>query len=75
MICLTRFALRIKRCLIIKENTLLRPLADALSTHPPSKERVAQMQSMESKVAVQKNAVVSSSQFERMQTIIKQKYS
>lgn len=44
----------------------LGPIADALSTHPPSQERVQQMNKMEAQTSASKNAVVSSKRFEQI---------
>jgi predicted Zn-dependent protease len=48
---------------------LLSGLADAMSTHPPSAERVKQMQEMSAATALAKNAVMSSKDFDRVKKI------
>ena len=48
-----------------KGSPLLAPLADAMSTHPPSKERVTQMQEMQSEAKNSRNAITSTKKFER----------
>jgi len=47
-------------------NKVLSGLADALSTHPPSDERVAQMREMAAQSARKSDATVSTSSFDRM---------
>lgn len=47
-------------------------LSDALSTHPPSKERVRQMRQMASEVPRDKSARVSSRSFQKMRTLSSQ---
>jgi len=42
---------------------LLNSLQDALSTHPPSRERVAQMQQMKNEVPLVSGSIISSSEF------------
>ncbi len=46
-------------------------IADAMSTHPPSRERVVQMRQMQQEVKNRKNALVSSTEFERLQKRLK----
>ncbi|MCO5143289.1 MAG: M48 family metalloprotease [Oligoflexia bacterium] len=48
---------------------LLSGLSDALSTHPPSVERVQQMNQMASHDPAKKNAIVSTKNFDRMKAI------
>lgn len=52
---------------------LMKKMADALSTHPPSQERVAQMKSMAASVPRRSYDVVSTEEFKRMKQKI-QKY-
>lgn len=47
-------------------------ISDAMSTHPPSQERVDQMNEMVLKSVPQKNAVVSTLEFERIQKKVRQ---
>lgn len=56
------------------DNQLLASFSDAMSTHPPSKERVSQMKDMSNKSAKQSKAVVSSNRFESVKKTIEQKY-
>lgn len=51
------------------QNSLLAPLTDAMSTHPPSEERVAQMKQMAREASVGAGKV-SSSQFEKIKKIL-----
>lgn len=51
-------------------NKLLASLADAMSTHPPSEERVRQMNQMANKSALTSNAIVSTKQFDLMRSKI-----
>jgi len=51
---------------------LLTSVTDAMSTHPPSRERVAQMNQMEVETPAQKNAVVSSKDFDRVRRSAKE---
>ena len=50
-------------------NKLLASLADAMSTHPPSEERVKQMKEMAASAPLKTGAMVNSSDFEKMQAI------
>ncbi len=47
-------------------NAILTSLSDALSTHPPSKERVNQMNKMVEEEKANPNAIISSNDFDRM---------
>ena len=49
---------------------MLASFADALSTHPPSEERVAQMNQMASQAPRVKGQVVSSKQFDKAKRIL-----
>lgn len=49
-----------------KSTPLLAGLNDALSTHPPSKERVSQMNEMAAQTPVSAKAVVNTKEFDRM---------
>lgn len=51
-------------------NQMLASLTDAMSTHPPSEERVKQMKQMASADNFRPSSVVSSKQFEKMQKIV-----
>jgi predicted Zn-dependent protease len=51
-----------------KEN-LISELSDAMSTHPPSIERVNQMKEMSSKSEILKSATISSKEFEKIRKI------
>jgi predicted Zn-dependent protease len=51
---------------------LLSGLSDALSTHPPSQERVNQMNEMAAHAPKSKSAIVSSKEFEKMKKIAQQ---
>ncbi|MEW6057281.1 MAG: M48 family metalloprotease [Bdellovibrionota bacterium] len=51
---------------------VLSSIVDAMSTHPPSKERVAQMQQMAGEARQPSNAKVSSKSFEKAKTLAKQ---
>ena len=53
-------------------NAALASFADAFSTHPPSKERVAQMHEMSSQEKVSTSAVISSQEFEQMRKICRE---
>ncbi len=50
-------------------NKLLASVTDAMSTHPPSEERVKQMRQMAAEAPLRTGAVVSSKEFEKMQAI------
>ncbi len=50
---------------------MLASLADAMSTHPPSKERVTQMNQMAAKQPGKSNAVVSTKSFDRIKKLVK----
>lgn len=52
-----------------KQNAVLASLQDALSTHPPSKERVVQMNQMAGEQAANPKAIVSTTEFEKMKKI------
>lgn len=52
-----------------KADPLSRALSDALSTHPPSKERVAQMQELSAGSQNSASPLVSSIQFEKIQAL------
>lgn len=54
-----------------QSNSLLKGVADAMSTHPPSEKRVSQMKSMASKQSAKRSAVVSSKAFQKMQDRLK----
>lgn len=54
-----------------KQDPITRSLADALSTHPPSKERVKQMNQMAQEQELKPNMIVSSKEFERIRAIAK----
>ena len=56
------------------DNQLAASFSDAMSTHPPSKERVSQMNDMSRKASKQKNAVVSTKSFETVKKRIKSQY-
>jgi beta-barrel assembly-enhancing protease len=51
------------------QNALLAPLTDAMSTHPPSRERVLQMEQM-AREATTPKGVVSSKDFERVRGLL-----
>ena len=53
-------------------DSIVTAISDAMSTHPPSQERVDQMNEMVQKSVVQKNAVVSTREFERIQKRVHQ---
>lgn len=55
-------------------NGVMKKMADALSTHPPSEERVAQMKRMALSVPTKSNSVVTSNTFKRMKQKV-QKYT
>lgn len=52
--------------------SIVTSISDAMSTHPPSQERVNQMQILVNQVPQSKNAVVSSKEFERIQGRVRQ---
>lgn len=54
-----------------KTSKILNSVQDAMSTHPPSQERVVQMSQMSSSVKARPSAVVSTSTFKSAQGIIK----
>jgi predicted Zn-dependent protease len=56
-----------------KQNAMMTSLSDALSTHPPSQERVNQMQEMSAQSTSPKGAVVSTTQFEKIKKLIEKK--
>jgi predicted Zn-dependent protease len=47
------------------KDTITKSLSDALSTHPPSEERVKQMEEMARKSTTVKNAIIHTAEFER----------
>jgi predicted Zn-dependent protease len=49
---------------------LLRSLSDAMSTHPPSQQRVDQMSEMAQQTSANANAVISSNEFSEIKTLI-----
>jgi predicted Zn-dependent protease len=49
--------------------TVMQSLADALSTHPPSEERVKQMNEMAANAPAVKNPIVSSADYSRMKQV------
>jgi len=51
---------------------MLKSLSDAMSTHPPSKERVAQMNEMAQRASNKSNAIVSTNDFARMRQLAQQ---
>lgn len=53
-----------------EKNPLLTSLADALSTHPPSKERVGQMNNM-AREAVNTGGTITTARFKRVKSLIK----
>ncbi|MBX9766194.1 MAG: M48 family metalloprotease, partial [Bdellovibrionales bacterium] len=53
-------------------NSIVTSISDAMSTHPPSQERVNQMKIMVSQVPQSKNAVVSSREFEKIKGRVQQ---
>lgn len=57
-----------------KSTKLLSSVQDAMSTHPPSKERVVQMKQMSSQAKAQARAIISSEQFKSIRSLAK-KYS
>lgn len=52
-----------------KKTPIVSQLADALATHPPSKERVAAMHQLEAETQNSKNAVVSTKEFDRVKKL------
>ena len=54
-----------------KQDPITRSLSDALSTHPPSKERVQQMNQMAQEQTLKAGMIVSSQQFEKIRAIAK----
>lgn len=56
-----------------KNNSMMASFADAMSTHPPSKERVKQMKQMAQKEQ-KKSGAVSSKEFEQVKKLIKSRY-
>ena len=50
-------------------NSLVKPLVDAMSTHPPSKERVAQMQQMAAEVNSQ-SKIVNTTEFDKIKRML-----
>lgn len=51
------------------EGTIMKNLADAISTHPPSEERVIQMNAMAANMPAIKNPVISSPDYNRAKQI------
>lgn len=51
------------------QNQFLASLQDAMSTHPPSKERVVQMNQMASEEKINPKAIISTTQFDQMKKI------
>ncbi|MDA8793867.1 M48 family metalloprotease, partial [Bacteriovoracaceae bacterium] len=49
---------------------VLKSVADAMSTHPPSKERVTQMKQMAKKEKLGKNTLISSKDFDRIKKLV-----
>lgn len=56
-----------------KKDTLLASFSDAMSTHPPSKERVQQMNQMARKDS-QKKGIISTNDFEKVKRLIQSRY-
>jgi predicted Zn-dependent protease len=56
-----------------KQNAFMTTLSDALSTHPPSKERVKQMNEMSDSATQKPNAIVSSKKFDAVKKLIAKK--
>lgn len=54
-----------------KQDPITRSLADALSTHPPSNERVSQMKQMAAQQSLKPNMIVSSREFENVRAIVR----
>lgn len=54
-----------------KTDPITRSLSDAMSTHPPSKERVAQMNQMAAEQTLKTNMIISTKEFERVREIAK----
>lgn len=52
-----------------KQNGVMASLADAMSTHPPSKERVVQMNQMEAETPRNPKAITSTKEFDRMKAL------
>ena len=50
-------------------NDILRSLSDAMSTHPPSAERVQQMKQMAQSESNKANAITSTKEFDRIKKI------
>lgn len=55
-----------------QQNAVLQKVTDAMSTHPPSKERVAQMNQMAAQQAKTANMIVSTKQFDEMKKLATQ---
>ncbi|MBY0517371.1 MAG: M48 family metalloprotease [Bacteriovoracaceae bacterium] len=53
-------------------NQLMASFADAMSTHPPSAERVKQMHQMASTAPLKTNAIISTKEFEKMKALASQ---
>ncbi len=56
-----------------KKSEMLASLADALSTHPPSKERVKQMNQMAAEQPRKKNTIISTKSFDKIKRMVKKK--
>lgn len=52
-----------------KKDPLMASLADAMSTHPPSKERVVQMEELAQTTAINPKAITSTSEYEKARSI------
>ncbi|UXR65534.1 M48 family metalloprotease [Bdellovibrio bacteriovorus] len=52
-----------------QQNALMTSLADAMSTHPPSRERVTQMNQMAAEQARNPRAITSTKEFDRMKAL------
>ncbi|MEN0057292.1 MAG: M48 family metalloprotease [Bdellovibrio sp.] len=52
-----------------QQNQMMASLSDALSTHPPSRERVVQMREMASSQATNLRAITSTKEFDRMKAL------
>ena len=61
--------LRMEQSAKANRTPILSGLSDALSTHPPSEERVIQMRELSSTVTAPKNAIVNTKDFDRVRRI------
>jgi beta-barrel assembly-enhancing protease len=52
-----------------QSNSMMKSLSDVMSTHPPSEQRVAQMEELAAKSPPQKNAVADSARFRKVHEI------